>query len=38
LTAPFLDQDLSFAKGEEDHALEEFIAKPGFKALARPIP
>jgi hypothetical protein len=32
-----LDQDLGFAQGVADLALEKFIAKPGVEALAIPI-
>jgi len=37
VAAPFLDQDLGFAQGARDLAIEEFIAKPGVEALAVPI-
>ncbi len=37
VAAPFLDQDLGFAQGVEDLAVEEFIAKPGVEAHGIPI-
>lgn len=33
VAAPFLDQDLGFAQGVEDLAVEEFIAKSGVEAF-----
>ena len=37
VVVPFLDQDLGFAQGVKDLAVEEFIPKPGVEALTIPI-
>ena len=33
VATPFLDQDLGFAQGVEELAVEEFIAEPGIEAF-----